>query len=79
MLHTIRETPPNKHGLCALSTDSDHCYLAYPGHSTVGELQIFDALNLVRAFRVLLIKKRFSRIVFLVYFSHLIFCGQITL
>jgi len=46
VLHTIRETPPNKHGLCALSTDSDHCYLAYPGHSTVGELQIFDALNL---------------------------------
>ncbi len=47
VLHTIRETPPNKNGMCALSTDSDHCYLAYPGHSTVGELQIFDALNLV--------------------------------
>lgn len=46
VLHTIRETPPNKNGMCALSTDSDHCYLAYPGHSTVGELQIFDALNL---------------------------------
>jgi len=46
VLHTIRETPPNKYGLCALSTDSDHCYLAYPGHSSVGELQIFDALNL---------------------------------
>jgi len=27
VLHTIRETPPNKNGLCALSTDSDHCYL----------------------------------------------------
>ena len=50
VLHTIRETPPNKHGLCALSTDSDHCYLAYPGHSTVGELQIFDALHLVISF-----------------------------
>lgn len=46
VLHTIRETPPNKSGLCALSTDSDNCYLAYPGHSSVGELQIFDALNL---------------------------------
>merc|ERR1711992_238742 len=46
VLHTIRETPPNKNGLCALSIDSDHCYLAYPGHSTVGELQIFDALHL---------------------------------
>jgi autophagy-related protein 18 len=46
VLHTIRETPPNKNGLCALSTDSDHCYLAYPGHSSVGELQIFDALHL---------------------------------
>ena len=48
VLHTIRETPPNKNGLCALSIDSDHCYLAYPGHSSVGELQIFDALHLVR-------------------------------
>ena len=47
VLHTIRETPPNKNGLRALSIDSDHCYLAYPGHSTVGELQIFDALHLV--------------------------------
>ena len=47
VLHTIRETPPNKNGLCALSIDSDHCYLAYPGHSSVGELQIFDALHLV--------------------------------
>ena len=46
VLHTIRETPPNKNGLCALSIDSDHCYLAYPGHSSVGELQIFDALHL---------------------------------
>jgi hypothetical protein len=27
VLHTIRETPPNKNGMCALSTDSDHCYL----------------------------------------------------
>ena len=46
VLHTIRETPPNKNGLCALSIDSDHCYLAYPGHSSIGELQIFDALHL---------------------------------
>jgi len=46
VLHTIRETPPNKSGLCALSTDSENCYLAYPGHSSVGELQIFDSLNL---------------------------------
>ena len=40
VLHTIRETPPNKSGLCALSTDSENCYLAYPGHSSVGELQV---------------------------------------
>ncbi len=46
VLHTIRETPPNKAGLCALSNSADHCYLAYPGHSSVGELQIFDAMNL---------------------------------
>ncbi len=48
VLHTIGDTPPNRAGLCALSTDADHCYLAYPAHSSVGELQIFDALNLVR-------------------------------
>ena len=40
VLHTIRETPPNKSGLCALSIDSDNCFLAYPGHSSVGELQV---------------------------------------
>lgn len=47
VLHTIRDTPPNPSGLCALSTNSDNCFLAYPGHSSVGELQIFDAMNLV--------------------------------
>ncbi|TRY69087.1 hypothetical protein TCAL_09654 [Tigriopus californicus] len=46
VLHTIRDTPPNPSGLCALSTNSDNCFLAYPGHSSVGELQIFDAMNL---------------------------------
>lgn len=47
VLHTIRDTPPNPTGLCSLSTNSDHCYLAYPGSNTVGEVQIFDAINLV--------------------------------
>ncbi|KAK7601658.1 hypothetical protein V9T40_009099 [Parthenolecanium corni] len=46
VLHTIRDTPPNPTGLCSLSTNSDHCYLAYPGSNTVGEVQIFDAINL---------------------------------
>ncbi|KXJ75771.1 WD repeat domain phosphoinositide-interacting protein 2 [Aedes albopictus] len=46
VVHTIRDTPPNKSGLCALASDSDHCYLAYPGSATVGEVQIFDAVNL---------------------------------
>lgn len=47
VLHTIRETPPNPTGLCALSSDSsERCLLAYPGSSSVGEIQIFDALNL---------------------------------
>jgi autophagy-related protein 18 len=46
-LHVINETPPNRLGLCALSIASNQrSYLAYPGHSTVGELQIFDATNL---------------------------------
>ncbi|CAH1397501.1 unnamed protein product [Nezara viridula] len=46
VLHTIRDTPPNPSGLCALSTDSDNCFLAYPGSSTIGEVQIFDTVHL---------------------------------
>ncbi|XP_076264159.1 WD repeat domain phosphoinositide-interacting protein 2-like isoform X3 [Rhynchophorus ferrugineus] len=46
VLHTIRDTPPNPSGLCALSSNSENCYLAYPGSSSVGEVQIFDAMNL---------------------------------
>ena len=47
VLHTIRDTPPNPTGLCALSSNSENCYLAYPGSATAGEVQIFDAMNLV--------------------------------
>lgn len=46
LLHTIRNTPPNPSGLCALSADDKNCFLAYPGHQTAGEVQIFDASNL---------------------------------
>ncbi|KAJ8923019.1 hypothetical protein NQ315_001567 [Exocentrus adspersus] len=46
VLHTIRDTPPNPLGLCALSIDKDNCLLAYPGSSTIGEVQIFDAVHL---------------------------------
>lgn len=46
LMHTIRETPANRDGLCTLSA-CDKCYLAYPGHATSGELQIFDACALV--------------------------------
>ncbi|XP_013192832.2 WD repeat domain phosphoinositide-interacting protein 2 isoform X2 [Amyelois transitella] len=46
ILHTIRDTPPNPRGLCALSPCVDNCYVAYPGSSAVGEVQIFDAVHL---------------------------------
>lgn len=46
VLHTIRDTPPNPDGLCALSVNGDNCYLAYPGSNQVGEVQIFDTENL---------------------------------
>ncbi|XP_017840688.1 WD repeat domain phosphoinositide-interacting protein 2 isoform X3 [Drosophila busckii] len=46
VVHTIRDTPCNQQGLCALSSSSEHCYLAYPGSVTSGEVQIFDAINL---------------------------------
>jgi hypothetical protein len=50
VLHTIRDTPSNPQGLCALSPSSnEHCYLAYPGSATIGEVQIFDAYNLVKS------------------------------
>merc|ERR1719245_2872577 len=45
-IHTIRDTPPTPSGLISLSCDNTHCYLAYPGHSHTGELQIFDTINL---------------------------------
>ena len=35
-------------GLCALSINNDNCYLAYPGSATIGEVQVFDTVNLVR-------------------------------
>lgn len=46
VLHTIRDTPPNPSGLCALSVNSDNCFLAYPGSNQIGEVQIFDCVNL---------------------------------
>ncbi|CAI8040522.1 WD repeat domain phosphoinositide-interacting protein 2, partial [Geodia barretti] len=47
VMHTIRDTPKNPAGLCALSVDNDGGYLAYPGNSQNGEVQVFDAINLV--------------------------------
>jgi autophagy-related protein 18 len=47
VLHTIRDVPSNREGLCALSSNSDNSYLAYPGSSITGEIQVFDTLNLV--------------------------------
>jgi autophagy-related protein 18 len=46
LLHTIKDTPPNPNGLCALSANSDNCYLAYPANNANGEVHIFDAQNL---------------------------------
>ncbi|XP_076381988.1 autophagy-related 18a isoform X2 [Megalopta genalis] len=46
VLHTIRDTPRNLAGLCTLSINSDNSYLAYPGSNTIGEVQIFDTINL---------------------------------
>lgn len=46
VVHNIRDTPANPTGLCALSSSSEHCYLAYPGSVQNGEVQIFDAINL---------------------------------
>lgn len=45
-LHTIRDTPSNLKGICALSCTSENSLLAYPGSQHIGEVQIFDATNL---------------------------------
>ena len=34
-------------GVCALSVDNDKNYIAYPSSSQNGEVQVFDAINLV--------------------------------
>ena len=47
ILHTIRDVPSNIDGLCALSSNENSPYLAYPGSSITGEIQIFDTVNLV--------------------------------
>ena len=41
-------------GVCALSIDSEKNYIAYPSSSQTGEVQIFDAMNLVRAQSVMM-------------------------
>jgi len=47
VIHIITSTPPNPSGLIALSADtSNFCFLAYPGHSHTGQLQVFDAETL---------------------------------
>jgi len=46
VMHTIRDTPKNPSGLCALSADNDSGYIAYPGSSQNGEVQVFDVINL---------------------------------
>ncbi|CAJ0566348.1 unnamed protein product, partial [Mesorhabditis spiculigera] len=46
MMHSICDTPPNKHGLIDLSANDQNCYLAYPGNHNNGTVYIFDAKNL---------------------------------
>merc|ERR1719348_848700 len=47
VIHIITCTPPNPNGLIALSADtSNFCFLAYPGQSHTGQLQVFDAETL---------------------------------
>ena len=53
VLHMIRDLPLNPDGLCALSSDDKSQYLAYPGSSMTGEIQLFDTSNLVRCIFVL--------------------------
>jgi len=49
LLHSIKDLPENKLGLCSLSMNS---HLAYPISNTSGELQIFDAGNLASRLKI---------------------------
>ena len=64
ILHTIRETPPNPRGLCALSINSDNCFLAYPGSNITGEshanIKIAPFIIIVPMSSVLQVKFNFS-------------------
>ena len=64
ILHTIRETPPNPRGLCALSINSDNCFLAYPGSNITGEshanIKIAPFILIVPMSSVLQVKFNFS-------------------
>lgn len=48
LLHSMRELAVNPHGLCALSPSNDNPFLAYPGSSITGEIQLFNTIALVR-------------------------------
>ncbi len=47
VIHIIRDIPSNPDGLCALSSNDNSSFLAYPGSAITGEIQIFDTINLV--------------------------------
>jgi len=46
LVHTIRDTPLNEQGIMALTVNEDNSWLAYPGSSNTGQVQVFDAFNL---------------------------------
>jgi autophagy-related protein 18 len=45
IVHTI-ETVPNPNAVCALSSDTEKSYLAYPTNVVNGELMVFDTVKL---------------------------------
>lgn len=47
VIHTIRSISANPNGLCDLSCSNECSYLAYPGSSRSGTVQIFDTITLV--------------------------------
>lgn len=48
LLHSMRELAVNQDGVCALSWNETNPFLAYPGSSMTGEIQLFDTVALVR-------------------------------
>ena len=63
IVHTI-ETVPNGNAVCALATDPERSYLAYPTNQETGELSVFDTITLQTICAIQAHKSAISQVAF---------------